>query len=533
MARKLWEGVPSAREIHPANYSGKSMKLPKFLNFKKSRANTKMRGGFITPKPINSPHDLFNQVGDSFKGKVTPEGLHRHVNNFVGELKGRKKDHEFKEIESPDHDFISDNVGKIVSGVTDALVARLTQKKGPRTGNMGAAPTEYHTKVVTGAPNPKVFRTLAKQNGTVKRWLFDSDINTRNYGMNRSEFSHSYGYNCRGLFCPPTLSYVHISDLISTGQIQSTDNRSQGLEKEKAQLCYRNVESQFKIHNDNAYLAGNFRIHLIKPNLKETATSLTAPQSVIEGLHNVFVGNAQSGDAGASIHGIPDAFLFRNAPLKKVIGANSTPVFPFENAEALQWTTQVSNKTSYTSSTAFRDSFKIVKTFSRKLLPNETWYFSHKHLLGSGVDIFSLVNYISSSEWTRFFPVGYMYLIEANGIPVQAVNFETANGLYKTLGTSNGSYSVEYRKGISFIQHPLDSISGLSDAGVVDTRPLIRSWQTIYRGPKGNASQEKFTLPENIVDREEDLASGKTFIPITTTEIIASNKSKSGVSGSN
>lgn len=498
--------------------------------------NLNVRGGFISPLPNKlSPQDIFNGIGDAYRGKLTPENFHRHINNYVGELGGRKKDHEFKEIEAPEHGLTVDNLGKIASAVTDALVSKLSKKKGQKTGNMGAAPTEYHSKVVTGTPNPKVFRTLAKQNGTVKKWIFDSDINTRNYKMNRIEFSHSYGYNCRGLFCPPALSYVHMKDLVDIGNVQGTDTYAQTLQKEKAYICIRNVESQFKIHNDNAYLAGNFKIHLIKPSLKPVNTSYTNTNqqaSVVRGLANCFVGNTSSGNAAAATQGIPDAFLFRNEPLIKIVGDTADPIFPFIDFERLQWTTQVSNKTSYDTSANFKASFKIVKTFSRKLLPNETWFFSHKHLLGSGIDVFSLNNMTQDTAWNVGFPVGYMYLIEANGIPVQAVNFETASGLYKTLGTSNGTYSVEYRKGISFIQHPLDTVSGVTSDGVVDTRPLIRSWQTIYRF-NASAQQEKFTLPENMVNTEEELTSGTTFIPVTTTEIISSNQSKSNLSTSN
>lgn len=413
----------------------------------------------------------------------------------------------------------------------------------------------HRTIIETGRKVGRATRLQAKLGGTVNIVTNDTKMTTgfqSSVVIPRKDLDHSHGFNSTHMWFLPGAASPSVKDVLyaAAGALNNRDftvltqflnaglTSSLGVDRRYASLM--STETMISLHNQSAYLPQILKIHMIRPKYtldKYTTNNTTNPDVgirsyLIDLVNKTFAYPNQQ----AVRFGLPALYL-HTTPNRLGVTESVIPSPDSDNYKRLAYEVNISNKASLTGSVYFRENFEIIDTTTKRLEPNDTWIFTHRHHYGSGIDIDALKQHfldINLDKVSDFpgtptlgndIPMTYMFMIESKGIPCSVVAQEPnageilpVNSTYQ--GTSPGTYCSEFKTKIKFARLSNGSIN--YNSGFPDTMS-IRSYVSATQQP---GKKEKFVLASDIVETFAGLSTGKAFVPILSDQSIVGAVSK-------
>lgn len=263
------------------------------------------------------------------------------------------------------HGFIDFGVRSIINGISSQV---------PYTDKMSSIPTEssmtrkYIQSFICGKPSTKTIRQVANQSGSDIINLYDS-ISDPSVGS-RKNLNFTFGFNQKKYVFLGKNSHVSLKDYYDTYNLENFSFPKYSLKIPYGLAISEHVT--LKIINHNRYNAINFNLHVI---------CLTDYKRTMEELAR--------GTFNTSI---------------KLQDEGSIPcIYQYSDVKRNETKTEVSCNvtTSLLSSAFFKNNWKIVKSFKKRLNPGDIYHFIYKYRCGSGVRLDLLhqrMNSIKSSD---------------------------------------------------------------------------------------------------------------------------------------
>lgn len=411
----------------------------------------------------------------------------------------------------------------------------------------------HRTKVDTGHPTTKVLKGIAKENGTTTAMIYDTKaVNTANdlerdeNIIRRGELDSSNGFNhktykfLQGIASPGYRGLMEtvFGTNLNTGVNNWFNTTTAERFKDKRYMSFMWLESKVSMFNENAYLPMKVKFHMIRPLYKldkqdSELTTTTRRNYLTDIQQNVF-NQVVTINPNQTPFAIPTAYQY-DTPFATGVGEEPGLAAFTDNYKRISLNVYVDNKCDLRMSSYFKANFKIEKTFTKTLQPNDTWIFTHKQHFGPGIDIdefraaFKDMNMTSpgstmgTAQSGNDRPLGYIYMVEHVGVPCTAVvgdgplinNLPTPS-TYQ--GTSDGQIHFEYRSRAKFINSAQVNAIQIGTDGS-DQLVHTRTWTTqdmnynSYRKPR-------YVLPNNVVSNSANIDIDKGYIPIVTDRSI-------------
>jgi len=371
-------------------------------------------------------------------------------------------------------------------------------KKPVTLGNSSTKHHQHSTKFTTGNNIPKILKMVKKQNGALKRWLFDTTNQSGTDLVTRNTLELRCGFNDKSLWILPAYAFVHSEDVQVQLDILLADRPSSNrLEKALAALEY--VQTQIKLYNQSAYMGVKVKIYVFTNRDTGNYNPTTPVARLTQTLNQ------------AAETSVPQRFIQEGVSAKDVTNFREWSLKASMNP-AVSWPIH---------SPYMRNNVTVVKTFSKTLEPGDQWVFDHKHFCGSGIDIFALIDQINPTITAAYDPIGYMYAIEVMGVPCEGVMFGNFDGtgpaepVTHHLGSSPGYVQCDFRKGLQYIQRAQNSSDSIDGGGLNPSSRAHLRTQSWDPNTASTTSKENFVTAGNIIESGIDTAiAGQMYIPV-------------------
>jgi len=482
-------------------YGGKSYRYGSFSRGYVGGRNQRRYG---TPKSIGAPKNT---------GEPSQKTISQIAKEMMGEPKKKVGNTHVTVVDAPTLQDKDSGGDKIPLSHTHTIHKHHTLLSG-----LGVNRTVAKSVVITGYPSTKKVRDFCKINGEKRVTLYDTKINMADptaAQITRPMLTHSYGFNGKNWYFLPAISYTNIKDIFAIAGLAQSDKKGES-EVERIYMMFKWVESQFSIYNQSAFFPMHFRIHLVK--FMDSASGTIPSTRMGFGLCSNSL-SVQQDDR------IP-IWYQKDLPVEELNSSDATK----------QMNVDVSLKASFKDSPAFNRDFQIVKTFSKKIDPNGTWRFRHRHQCGPGIEIQGLMarNGLAPADgnyYDGFGPIGYMYIFESFGIQTEGVyggDFGTGVGNQVYQGTSPGWYHIEFRKTLKFGVDP-QGAANMTSTGftvpAVGTRLYVRD-----DNYQGITSNRDFYVPSNkIKNTRVGLGETELYVPVLSDKVTTETTTTGGV----
>ena len=200
----------------------------------------------------------------------------------------------------------------------------------------------------------------------------------------------------------------------------------------------------------------------------------------------------------------------------------------------------------------FRRIFKVVKTMTKLLNPNDVWIHKTTHYLPKGINLnvwmdqYTIDGQIQSNSASKEIPIGYFPIIEFYGKRCEAIRTPLRSNAPRALGTSPVELSTEFRNTYEYINDVTAVLQGNTDSQVIKppTIPFVEYDKARVKYPyvktylldrtKDNITALDKPINfdyESLTDKTDYAGNDRYLIPITTDAQIAYARSISGNPG--
>lgn len=383
-------------------------------------------------------------------------------------------------------------------------VPAVTENKTVRT--ILGMPEKIETTFNTGRPTIKAIQQQGKISGVSTHCLADSKYDFRTDEL-REELNFACGFNAsctKMLDKTSCLNEGEFIKYISGDTLQEYKN----FEVDRY-LAFKNVESQFQFYNQNSFHALQVKIYVLTAEQEQWVGAVPPPVQKVPIIDKM----------------LQNCF----SPTVTTQVASAIPVsLQYADIDLPEMSVHHSNKIEIKDADWFKQNAKVVKTFTRKLLPNQTWQFNHKHHFGSGVHLGSIIQ--QGREQADAMVHTYFYAIKIKGYPVEAVYCSksqvivdgaiTEDAEQQThLGTCPGNGMYEFRKILRYVNGPNVSNSQAGYALNSGSTWSFNVWSRTFNVknfPTTATNKEFFVLPKDIVTTALPLVAGTASVPIET-----------------
>lgn len=368
----------------------------------------------------------------------------------------------------------------------------------------------YKTQFDSGRRTSSGIKMAAKLNGYSTDVLFDTKLQIISpLPISRAQLNFNHGFNSRQLAVLPARAYVNSGDLFDLFNLQSGDRPP----LDRYQRVYASImktSTDIVMYNQSTFFPITVKVHLIDV---DTIQGNDLTQSISDDFAtNIWPRTSFSGGTSINAGQVPLFFLH-----------GEPQFFPSTDQSNEQVGIDMSLKTDgLTSSPYFREKYKIVKTFSKKLNPSDTWNFHHDHHHGGGIDVYGiLTDNLQPGAFPRVTrqPASYFYIIESYGVPCEGIRTLADEVSESYLGTSPGYFNIEYRKSITSVNSASDT-QNITLFGL-DSKIHVR---VVENDPAGLAStgiqREVFADPADITNATFPSA-GQWKFPNMSDQIIS------------
>lgn len=366
----------------------------------------------------------------------------------------------------------------------------------------------FKTNFHYGKPNPRVIKTLARQNGSTVMTSLDTRYsNTYKSGSTgRDYLTMNAGFNRK--LIATYLNWNHSVDRLAT--VFSLNNfNTPNAKLQTSYACVMNLWRNIDIMNTSRYLKAKYTLKLYKP---------TNDSNVITNVMNSCL--------------YRDAGLATATPLQKYMPIKyqlDGYTFPNNDASAKVW---VDPKASLLDAPAFAADYEFVKSFSKWLGPGDSWNYKEVFHTGSGVNLGELKTVFDAFGVAE---LGHVLVLEVTGQEVAACYAPNSNENF--IGKAPVYCQVEFSIGGEYVNNPHNSSSGYTSnafgGGVVNSNYLIRSFTNHVESD--DVQNKIFNVPmSNITSDPTNTANGKLFIPIMSdTSVQYAQRARQGGTGGN
>lgn len=380
--------------------------------------------------------------------------------------------------------------------------------------------TTYTTVVNTGKRMSKAMKLLATLQGVTKRVTG----NTKQSGtdaVTRANLDHRNGFNQVYNWLLPAATYLSNIDITFDTRLKTNfpiTNEGLGISSPTGlvsgatftrlvqYMCIYKHKTEIEFYNQNKHFPIEFKLSLVKVNHTNVSNIYTE------------VGNK--------------ALNVNNDILKTdAVPVIYTQDYPgsatWNNNSGITWN---SNKKAngLSKSNFWNTNFEVVKTYRKKVEAGSTWHFKHTHEMGSGININDVVSRARNGE-DPFFPLTYMYLLEAHGPKTEGILRPTTNpaDAQSYIGYAPVNFLTEFVTTMEFINNDTSVTTGEPGAGGVNGNiiklPHIRSYVQDEGGNSSltstsGATRELFSSTGNLTSVVTPIVPNTWVIPLTTDD---------------
>lgn len=363
----------------------------------------------------------------------------------------------------------------------------------------------HKTGFTLGKPTSKTLFKLARMNGSVTQtnWntLIDSTLLT-----SRESLAQNCGFNRKQCWTVRELQLT-AADLALEDRVFA-DPGYKGLRAtDQVNLAaVLGIKRNIRIKNTGRYLPMYFKISLLMP-VKDTMEWDNYIQAALP-----TQGQVDTNDN--STQGSVPAIYWRGPR-----SSNSSRIAG-----------EVDPKCSLMSSSRARKRFQVMKTFTKKLGPQDTWDFDLAEPCGSGIDlglIHSILSAATESARDNLM-MGCLISFEMWGVPCEGIDVDTG---YQYIGSSPANCLIEFRKSLSWVKAPTNAtdVQSVQIGGMAGSSCLIRSWQKYASANSLYGTLEQtYSRPAGDIT-DNTTAAGKFFIPVMTDALsLPAGRAKGG-----
>jgi hypothetical protein len=350
----------------------------------------------------------------------------------------------------------------------------------------------YVSKFHTGNRNSSLAKRLSREHGTKKIWTYDSMVNDQNSTVFRPKLQVRHGFNQKSqVFFNPEVAWWTIGELST--EMNLSLNKTDALTQQTLYAQINHMVQRFTLTNSNAYLPVVVKIHLCD------FSKVNSARSQFSGCYS-----ANAAIADQTEGRMPNQMLFsRTVDTYRVQSLVDPASSGFRSAEE------------------GKANIKVVKTFTKKLQPNDTWIFDHYHHFGSGMNVTKLLGLIEDTDVDNNTPISYAPIFEQVGRLCEAVNDGVdGNSQSRYTGTAPGTVHFEFKRGYEKVLSPTRNRWNLpGETDTFDTEGFyIRSFANIIR-PTSNTKLMNRGVGVIVQDPADTVGVGnenKVYIPVTT-----------------
>lgn len=315
-----------------------------------------------------------------------------------------------------------------LSGIATVAQTSVSNKR------LGPQELRWHkTKLMMGKPTSSTLKRIAKNNGTTRKTLYDSNTSGGSVGL-----TWNYGFNQRNIRTFATNGIVTSSDYASLWPTLDTNVFSQNTQQRSYGAILKEIMT-YKFANTSSYFPSVLKIEWLR-----LATDLQSGADMAVNSMNVTAAVQSNGR-------IPVNKQFTDRVLVgDMIGCITHPNLTLE------------------SSTIHRSRTERVKTLTRTLQPGEIWTVEVEINCGSGIDLARLKSAVDQEVDGV---ISLLPVITSNG---KLCELRTALTNASNIGTSPGYISMEAKAEVEYVNAPIERTPTATKQGFAPRQPLIR-----------------------------------------------------------
>lgn len=330
---------------------------------------------------------------------------------------------------------------------------KTTKGKGPHLTNVDGNRVIHTTVYETGYKPTKANLMLARQHGVENKTIDDSKISYTS-GPQRDVLTGGSGFNTTQIFVPGPAAQCTSRQLRDNcwGLLGSSQNNNEG---KSERLVVLNIKQQYMIKNQSANFGMEFTIHLVKMNQQNFSRNTLGLQ-LLESFYN----GTDLISSDPPITGRVPKF-YQRTPINQELPATREETT----------TVEVSNKLTSLPRFIpnFKNSFTVVESFTKTILPGEYWNFSHIHNCGSGIDAQALSNYTNGgvanltpglTQVSDDHPYTLGVIFQVKGKICEAFHIPAANIVSTHIGTSPTFFMYEFKHQANFVRNQDSASNG-------------------------------------------------------------------------
>ena len=354
-------------------------------------------------------------------------------------------------------------------------------------GNKSYTMKKYYTTFEAGRPASRAVRRLAQQNGTTYVSNFDSQFDAKTE-VTRRNLRLECGFNQKLLACnndwlQKLSTYYGAFDLVSW--------KTPGTKLQSLYGLTTYMQRKFTFMNTNSYLPVIVKIRLWKPSGENDRYAVS------------FLNSANSAT---------------NWPA----GQQEDNKFPTRFQLSLMDTTDLTYRLKVDPRISFKNSPRLdadweeVKSFSKKLLPGEIWYWTQKTHTGPGLNLTALV---AEHDDSSLHSADYEMTVEVKGVPCEGIVGAQTND--HIIGTGPAYVQMEWSKGYEAVNASVTEASydQTTFGGMTPGIFAIRTF-TKFVDTGANADRIRNYEPDKVMPGPTTIG-GEIFVPVMSNTSVA------------
>lgn len=325
--------------------------------------------------------------------------------------------------------------------------------KGPHLTNVDGNRVIHTTVYETGYKPTKANLMLARQFGVENKTIDDSKISYQS-GPQRDTLTGGSGFNTSQIFVPGPAAQCTSRQLRDScwGSLGSNQNNN---EAKSERMVVLNIKQQYMIKNQSANFGMEFTIHLVKLNQRNFSRNTLGTQ-LLESFYN---GTDLISSDPPIVGRVPK--FYQRAPINQELPATR------EETTTVEISNKLVSLPRYIPN--FKNSFTIVESFTKTILPGEYWNFSHIHNCGAGIDAQELSNYTNGgvanltpglTQVSDDHPYTLGVIFQVKGKICEAFHIPAANLVSTHIGTSPTFFMYEFKHQANIVRNQESAFQG-------------------------------------------------------------------------
>lgn len=329
----------------------------------------------------------------------------------------------------------------------NSSVGSATSEKSRNVSSTGVANTSkvYTTRFVNGTPMSKALRAMKLMNGSKVSTYFDTMSNAPSQGTStRTSLLQSTGFNQRKFFTTTADTYNTYGSIANLFSLSTKDISDDSMQSVYGMVT--KTKNNLTLHNSGTAYPVIVKVHYCT---NDPTQSTDGPPGIIQSCINSNITIQQE-------LAVPIRYQFSNLAQNGYIeGAD------FSLKGSGLW-----------GATEWKARGKVVKSFTKRLSPGDTWKLTEQFDFGSGINLSSLLGAQDNPNVSMSNAFSYWPVVEFHGVQAEAIYNGGATNTF--IGTSPSWLSVEASSSVEYILPSTTAADWTGDDGVTDSIPAMK-----------------------------------------------------------